>query len=86
MQVLAGKSVDIYWLDGNDGECLAAVCCLSGMGRVVCEPGGTARHLPFKIGETEEQARNRELFARPTGTLEGYSRRRHRDIGEGRRA
>ena len=28
MQVLAGKSVDIYWLDGNDGECLAAVCCL----------------------------------------------------------
>lgn len=80
MQVLAGKSVDIYWLDGNDGECLAAVCCLSGMGRVVCELVEQPVTSRSKIGETEEQARNRELFARYRGTLEGYSRRRYHEI------
>ena len=80
MQVLAGRSVDIYWLDGNDGECLAAVCSLSGMNRVVCELVEQPVTSRSKIGETEEQARNRELFARYRGTLEGYSRRRYHEI------
>lgn len=80
MQVLAGKSVDIYWLDGNNGECLAAVCSLSGMGRVVCELVEQPVTSRSKIGETEDQKRNRELFARYRNTLEGYSKRRYHEI------
>lgn len=80
MQVLAGKNVDIYWLDGNNGECLAAIVCLRDTTRVVCELVEQPRTARAKIEETEEQARNRELFARYRNTLEGYSKRRYHSI------
>lgn len=80
MQVLAGKNIDIYWLDGNDGECLAAIACLRDTTRVICEVVEQPRTARAKIEETEEQARNRELFARYRNTLEGYSKRRYHDI------
>ena len=50
------------------------------MNRVVCELVEQPVTSRSKIGETEEQARNRELFARYRGTLEGYSRRRYHEI------
>lgn len=80
MQVLAGKDIDIYWLDGNDGECLAAIACLRDTTRVVCEVVEQPRTARAKIEETEEQAKNRELFARYRNTLEGYSQRRYHGI------
>lgn len=80
MQVLAGKNIDIYWLDGNNGECLAAIVCLRDTTRVVCELVEQPRTARAKIEETEEQARNRELFARYRNTLEGYSKRRYHSI------
>lgn len=80
MQVLAGKDIDIYWLDGNDGECLAAIACLRDTTRVICEVVEQPVTARSKIGETEEQAKNRELFARYRNTLEGYSKRRYHEI------
>lgn len=80
MQVLAGKNIDIYWLDGNDGECLAAIVCLRDTTRVICEVVEQPVTARSKIGETKEQARNRELFARYRATLEGYSQRRYHGI------
>lgn len=50
------------------------------MGRVVCELVEQPVTSRTKIGETEEQKRNRELFARYRNTLEGYSRRRYHEI------
>ena len=80
MQVLAGKDIDIYWLDGNDGECLAAVACLRGTTRVICEVIEQPLTARARCEETPELARNREQFARYRNTLEGYSKRRYHEI------
>lgn len=80
MQVLAGKDIDIYWLDGNDGECLAAIACLKDTTRVICDLIEQPETSRAKIEETPEQAANRELVARYRATLEGYSQRRYHAI------
>ena len=80
MQVLAGRDIDIYWLDDNNGDVLAAVACLKDTTRVVCELVRQPETARAKIEETPQQARNRELFARYRATLEGYSQRRYHAI------
>lgn len=80
MQVVAGKDIDIYWLDGNDGECLAAIVCLKDTTRVICEIIEQPSTARAKIEETPQQAKNRELVARYRSTLEGYSQRRYHAI------
>lgn len=80
MKVLAGKDIDIYWLDGNDGECMAAIACLKDTTRVVCEIIEQPVTARAKIEETPQQAKNRELVARYRATLEGYSQRRYHAI------
>ncbi len=80
MQVLAGRDIDIYWLDDNNGDILAAVACLKDTTRVVCELVRQPETARAKIEETPQQARNRELFARYRATLEGYSQRRYHAI------
>lgn len=80
MQLLAGKEIDIYWLDGNDGEVLCSLICLRGQQRIICEAVKQPVTARASIEETPEQKKNRELIARYRSTLEGYSQRRYHDI------
>ena len=81
MRVLAGKDVDIYYLDDNDGEVLNAVVCLRGESRIICEAVPQPRTARSVLEETPQQRKNRELMARYRNTLEGYSKERYHEIG-----
>ena len=80
MQTLAGKEIDIYWLDGNDGNVLCALICLQGQQRIICEAIPQPVTSRASLEETPQMRKNRELVARYRSTLEGYSQRRYHDI------
>lgn len=80
MQLLAGKEIDIYWLDGNDGNVLCSLICLRGQQRIICEAVKQPVTSRASIEETPQMKKNRELVARYRNTLEGYSQRRYHDI------
>lgn len=80
MQILGGKEIDIYWLDGNDGETLCALICLRGEQRIICEAVLQPQTARAALEETPQLKKNRELIARYRSTLEGYSQERYHEI------
>lgn len=82
MRTLAGKEVDIHYMDDNDGSVLRAVICLRDDSRIVCEAVPQPVTARSALEETPEQRKNRELMARYRNTLEGYSRRHYQEIGK----
>lgn len=80
MQILAGKEIDIYWLDGNNGNVLCSLICLRGQQRIICEAVKQPVTARASIEETPQMKKNRELVARYRNTLEGYSQRRYHEM------
>ena len=72
MKTVEGKSFDIYWLDGNQGEVIKAFIYQDG--RQICEL--IQKPMPNKatIERTSEDAAAMDIMARYTATVNGYMR------------
>lgn len=78
MKRIEGKELDIYWLDGNDGNVLKAHIYIGNeyMGEAVAKP----RYNRAKLEQTPQDLANRELMSKYVATVEGFMRERILDL------
>lgn len=78
MKQVESKSVDIYWIDGNDGEVIKAMIYKDG--RYICE----LQPLPFssrvKLEETADHKKAREIVSRYKATVTEFMKSQKNDI------
>lgn len=73
-----GRNVDVYWLDGNDGEVLKAFIYVGD--KYVCEAIAKPTYNRARIEQTPEDLVNRELMSKYVATIEGFGRRQRQGI------
>lgn len=74
MSQIEGKELDIYWLDGNDGQIMKALVYLRGTDRCVCEAVAKPSHNKAQIERTPEDVENYTAMAKYISSVDGYIR------------
>jgi hypothetical protein len=72
MDQIEGKELDVYWLDGNDGEIMKALVYLRGTDRCVCEAVAKPAHNKAQIERTPEDAANYTAMAKYVSSVDAY--------------
>lgn len=78
MQLVEGCDVDIYWLDGNDGEVLKAYMYIND--QFICEAIEHPGYGRARIERTKEDMINRELVSKYVNTIDSYGRRSKNEL------
>lgn len=78
MDKIAGKQIDIYWLDGNDANVLKALIYIGD--RLICEAVPKPIYNRSKKEQTPEDLKNRELMSKYVATIEAYAKGRKQSI------
>lgn len=76
MKIVAGEKIDIYWLDGNNGEVIKALVFLRNTDRIICEAVLKPTYNRASIERTERDKNNYEIMSAYVATIEGYARRK----------
>lgn len=82
MKQVEGHPIDVYWLDGNDGEMIAAYIYLRGDDRLICEAVPKPRPQRARAERTRRDHELHELYAKYVATVEGYARERRKQLQE----
>lgn len=80
MSVVEGQKLDIYWMDGHEGQLLKALAYLNG--RYVCELLPKPIVNRARIEQTQEDRKAMEMLSRYNETIRGYVTRRKNEIGK----
>lgn len=72
MKQVEGEKVNIYWLDGNDGQIIKALVYQGD--RFICEAISKPTYNRARVEQTEEDLANRESMSKYVATIEGYMR------------
>ncbi len=72
LKVVDGKELDVYWIDGNDGQVLKALVYLRGSDRCVCEAIVKPVCVRATIEKTADGKSAEEITARYIATVNGY--------------
>jgi hypothetical protein len=80
MTQVEGKELDIYWLDGNDGQVMKALVYLKDSSQFVCEAVAKPRYNRARIEQTADDARNRELMSMYVASVDGWIRERKNEL------
>ena len=80
MELVDGKELDVYWLDGNDGEVLRALVYQRGGNCMVCEAHIKPSFHRAKIEQTAQDRENMSLVMSYIQTINGYISRRKAEI------
>lgn len=78
MKRIEGKSVDVYWLDGNDGNVLKAVAYVGD--EYICELLPIPKYNRAKIEQTPEGLANREIQIKYAASVEAFARTQKQSI------
>jgi len=78
MRAIEGKQVDIYWLDGNDGEVIKSLVYQGG--RLICEIMEMPRYNRASIERTEADKLALELQSSYVATVESFAKSQRRSI------
>lgn len=73
LQQIEGKSIEIYWLDDNEGKIIKAIVFREG--RYVCELVSKPVYQRAKCERTEEDNYKRMVMSKYVATIEGYMKR-----------
>lgn len=76
MKKIAGKKIDIYWLDGHRGEVIKAIIFLGNTDQPICEAIIKPRYNRAKIERTEKDEMNYRIMSAYVATIEGYAKRK----------
>lgn len=82
MSKLAGQAIDIYWLDGNDGEALKALIYLRNQDTLICEAVLKPRYNRAKIERTEKDKQAYEIISAYANTIDAYAARKAAQINK----
>jgi hypothetical protein len=72
MKMIEGKELDVYWLDGNDGNVIKSLVYLRGTTRLICEIMEMPRYNRASIERTPEQAEARILQSSYVASVEAF--------------
>lgn len=72
MKIIEGKTIDIFWIDDNQGNVLKALAYYDG--RFICEIQEMPKYNRAKIERTEEDEEARILQSSYVATVEGFIR------------
>jgi len=78
MVQVEGHDVDVYWLDGNNGEILKSYVYLGN--RCICEAVRKPAYSRARIERTPEDEANRELMSKYVATIDGFGHRQRQTI------
>ena len=82
MREVEGRNVDIYWLDGNNGDVMKALVYLRGSDVMVCEAIAKPIFSRAKIERTAEDERNLVRMANYKNTVDRFGLRVKNSIDE----
>jgi len=82
MKILAGENIDVYWLDGNNGEVLKASIFLRNTDRPICEAIAKPKYQRAIIERTERDNQNYEMMSAYVASIEGYARMKTASINK----
>lgn len=80
MAQIEGKDIDIYWLDGNDGNILKALVYLRGSDRPVCEAVSKPVYHRAKLEQTPDDIEAQTLMSMYVASVTGYINSRVKEI------
>lgn len=72
MKQIEGTKVDVYWLDGNDGQVIRAFVYQGD--RYICEAISKPSYNRARIEQTPSDLANREAMSKYVATIEAYMR------------
>ncbi|SFB81043.1 hypothetical protein SAMN05421780_101579 [Flexibacter flexilis DSM 6793] len=75
-----GQDLDIYWLDGNDGEVIKALVYLRGGSTLMCEAVAKPRYARAVLEQTPDDLAQREIMSAYVATIEAYGRNKRNAI------
>lgn len=75
---LGANSIDIYWLDNNDGKVLRALIYIGD--RYICEAVAKPRYNKARIEQTDEDVKARELMSKYVASIEQFQRQQTRKL------
>lgn len=79
MTRVEGREIDIYWIDGNDGEVIKALVYLGD--QYICEAVSKPTYSRATIERTEEGDKNREIMSSYVASVDAYARRAKASVG-----
>jgi hypothetical protein len=74
MTQIEGKDLDVYWLDGNDGQIMKALVYLRGTDRCVCEAVAKPSHNKAQIERTPEDIENYTAMSMYVSSVDKFIR------------
>jgi hypothetical protein len=78
MKRVEGSTVDVYWLDDNQGKVLKALIFIDTL--MICEAIAKPHYNRAKIEQTTEDAAAREIMSKYVAIIEAYGKRRKQAI------
>ena len=75
---LGANSIDVYWLDNEQGEVLKALVYIGD--RYICEAVAKPRYKKARIEQTDEDIKARELMSKYVSSVEAFQRQQTRKI------
>ena len=80
MKQVEGKTLDIYWLDNNEGGVLKALVYLKNELRYICEACPKPTYSRAVIEQNEDDKKGRKLMTRYVATIENFRKRQVRSL------
>ena len=80
MKIIEGKELDIYWLDGNDGQILKAFAYLRGTNKLICEIMELPRYNRATLERTPQDESARQLQSSYVASVEAFTRQQQNRI------
>lgn len=80
LETVEGHEVDVYWLDGNDGEIMKAIVCMKDTEKIVCEAIRKPAFHRAKIEQTAADRENMETVMAYVNTFQSFISRRKAEI------
>jgi hypothetical protein len=78
MERVEGRDIDVYWLNGNDGNVLKALIYVGNL--LICEAVPKPNYNRAKIEQTATDHESREIMSKYVATIEAYGKSRKRAI------
>lgn len=79
MARIEGRDIDVYWLDGNNGEVIKALIFYNG--QYVCEAVRKPTYNRATLERTPQDETNREIMSSYVASVEAFGRRMRQNIG-----
>lgn len=80
MEVLEGNSVEVYWLDGNNGEVIKALVMMGDT--IICEAIAKPKYNRATAERTETDYEARTIMSAYVSTIEAYMRDKRNSIND----